>query len=684
MSFRLPVLRALYRKEITDILRDRKTVLMMILLPVVLYPLMFILGVYMFGAVTGSSETRTYQVACTAEAIDAVQECISEYNGSHSFQVILMEEPEEIQPETLGVDVFITKQDAEEYCINYDSSDMDSGNAANVLYDMLSAYRNGLTVKRLTQSGMDAEAILNPIRITYVDKATAQDTMGYLLGMLIPFLMIVSIMMGALYPAIDVTAGERERGTLETLLTLPVSNLELMSGKFLAVSTISMASALLNILSMGGVCLIWYSSIGIYTDKSAGNLLGSFLPALLILVLCMLVFAVFLSAVILCICLNTSSFKEAQNMTTPLMLVVLVLSMAAMLPDIRLEQVAAVPVVNIAVLVRDMFEFEYNFGNIATVLLTNIAYGVIVVVIMSRMYRSERILFAEGMDGIHFFAKRSAILKKAGTLPGIGDAVVLTAVCLLLILTVGAYFQVRFAGVGLLATQLICIGLPLLLAWYIKCDIKKLFSLRLPPKRLAIRQLAGAVLLWAGVYCVMLCLSVWLERWFPTETESLAEMENYLTEMNPVVLAFAVGVAPAVCEEALFRGFLFGTLRGKYSRTVCIIVTAVLFGLYHMSLPRFFTTALLGAASGYALAASGSILLPVLMHMLNNTVSVLAYLLPDWTEAHLPFLRTGFASGKEQALAAVVGVLLAAAGAVLLYSEKDRGNDNRTDRVSGE
>ena len=121
--------------------------------------------------------------------------------------------------------------------------------------------RKEKTENGLEELGLDPDAVLKPFEYTYLNRATNEENAGYLVGMIVPFLLITSILMGALYPAIDATAGEKERGTLETLLTLPVRNLELIVAKFFATSTVAVGAAFLNIVSMGFMGLYMLDSM---------------------------------------------------------------------------------------------------------------------------------------------------------------------------------------------------------------------------------------------------------------------------------------------------------------------------------------------------------------------------------------------------------------------------------------
>ena len=252
-------------------------------------------------------------------------------------------------------------------------------------------------------------------------------------------------------------------------------------------------------------------------------------------------------------------------------------------------------------------------------------------------------------------------------MPGVGDAIILLIACFLAMMSVGSYLQVHFPAFGVLGNQLIFAGFSLFLAWYMKCDFKKVFSFRKPKGNLFL-ALISSVLLWAGTYLIMLCMIVPLEQLFPESRQNLGNVEELMNSMSPVMLIIGVGIAPAICEEILFRGFLFGAFRERFKTLPAVLITAGLFGLYHMSLVKFFTTGAVGLTQGAVLGLTGSIFLPMLLHAINNTLSVVvSYLCPGFISAHAPFLLNGFTGAKEVIPALLAAGLLCSLGAAGLW-----------------
>lgn len=640
-------IKALLKRELTDILRDKKTLCMMVLLPLFLYPLMIVGMTLLFSAITQSQEETTYQVAFAdlgQEREQTLTDLLEKDADTFSYQISV--EPFDENDKTIeqalkdgDYDAVLSYEESQKdpYRIYYLEAKDDSGIAAAALKELLEDYNKQLQKQKVQQLGLDADEILNPVRYEEVNYSSTEQTMGNMLGDIVPMLVIISIMMGAIYPAIDVTAGEKERGTLETLLTLPVTNFELIMSKFLAVSVIACVSAILNIVSMGAAFGFMFS----YMMEGMGAVTinyATFLPAILFTLLVMVFFALFVTAVSLCICIFAKSFKEANNYITPMMLVFMFGSMVTMVPNIELTEVtAAIPIVNISLMIVQLFSFSYNYALFGIVLLSNIVYSLLAVLILGKIYNSEAVLFSEGMSSLKLFTPRSEMRK--GQIPGIGDVVVLICVELLLIFYVGTAAQLKMGFYGTVVVQLLILLFPLLYLWYLKADFKKVLSLQMPK----VLHILAALFVWIGGFSLMCMLAVFLTKIFPESTQSMADTMAEYVRQPFWVLVLVMAVMPAVGEELMFRGFIFGTLKRRWRVLPAMLVTSAIFGIYHMSLSKFFTTALLGFMLVYVVEKTGSIFCSMLMHFCNNLVAVVVMKYSEQASRAVPILtKSGY------------------------------------------
>lgn len=664
------IIKNLYKKEMLDVLRDKKTVIMMLVVPLVLYPLLFIVGVELMTSISAGLSENTYRVALDFEDTDGricgiLTDAAEE--GS-SFDIVDTEDPDTALKNE-DIDAYISRKlenGTETYEIYYMSSVTASGYAADMIADVLDSYKTGLVYDILSAAGLDADKTMNPITFEHMDVSSSEESAGSMLGTIIPFMLVVSLLLGTMYPAIDTMAGERERGTLETVLTLPITNRQLIVSKFLTVATIGIISAMLNIIAMCGVGVYMYSVVNELSDDVSGIDVSVFIPAIAVGVFCVIAFAVFISAVTMCVCAFAKSYKEANNYLTPLMLVVMFASFAGFMPNMKLTSgMALAPVANVCLLIRDLLAFKINTGTIAIVLMSNILYGILAIMLLGRIYNSESILFGDG-SGVQIFERRRNMVK--GGSPAMGDAWLVIAVTAVAVLYIGTSIQLSFGYYGVLGTQIIIAGIPLAAALYTKKDLRQTFRI----KSFRLRCMAGGILLILGAVLLGMILTMITGAIFKTSAENVEISTAGLLGDSFLETLIIVAVVPAVCEELMFRGYLFSAFVVKLKPAMAIAAVSVVFGLYHMSIVKFFTTAVIGAAICCAVYYSGSIFVGMVMHFINNALSVFLMYYPVQIGAVLPFLTADRISINEIIVIFAAGVGLAFFGLALLHTDRTK------------
>ncbi len=652
--------KALLKREITDVLRDKKTLIMMVVVPIFLYPLLIIVMSLIMSAMTGTSGEKVYKIAfvdAPAESVRAIEDIMVRENEETKFRFSLSKDREEAvsRLNEQEIHAFVIVTDEKLYQINYLSAKNDSSLVTGMVREAMEIYLEDLRAEQVEAKGLDKDEILQPITFEREDLSTSEETMGSIMGGVIPVLMIISIVMGAIYPAIDVTAGEKERGTLETLITLPVTSFEMIMSKFLAVAMVACVSALLNIISMG-FALGFMGSMMSEEMGIADLQITSFLPAVLVTVVVMLFFALFVTAICLFVCLFAKSFKEANNYATPVMLVFMLTGYMAMLPNLELTlMTAGIPIVNTALMVKQLFQLHYDYALFGVVLVSNAAYSFLMMWLLGKVYNSEAVLFGEGFSGVKLFTRRSEM--KKGQMPGLGDVVLLICCIFLVIFYLGSIAQMKLGFGGVVVNQAIILAVPIGYAWYLKSDWKRLFSIKVPK----VRQMIGAVILWGGAYCIMAALVPALTAIMPESTKAVSETFQPFAEQPLAVLWLVIALMPAIGEELLFRGFIFGTLREKVKPLMVILITSAAFALFHMSLIKFFTTFILGLALVLAVQTSGSIFTGMLIHLVNNTLSVIIIKYPLLFE-EAPILGSGNMHPLQNVVLAAAGLIIAALG----------------------
>ncbi len=666
--------KSLFKKELLDVLRDKKTVIMMVLVPIVLYPLLIVVSLQVMSKITTTMSEKTYTVAIESEDSGVISDLLAKYEfADYSLKFVETSEPEKaLAGENIDVYIKISLENGKEkFEIYYISSITNSNYAADKVSKFLSDYSSDITKKTLEAAGLDADEILKPIEVSFKDKATNEETAGSLLSSILPFMLVVSLLMGTMYPAIDTTAGERERGTLETLLTLPVTNSEIIVSKFLVVGTIGIISALLNVISLIGVGIYMYSMASTYNSNISGGVdIAKFIPALLIVILCVFAFAVFISAITMCVTAFAKTYKEANNYITPLSLVVMFASFIGFIPNVRLTEKAALfPVANITLLIRDMLSFKYDAKVVLLVLLSNVLYGFFAIWILGRIYNSESILFGESAAGVQIFERRKNL--KPGGVPELGDTILVLLVTIFAMIYIGGAIQLKYEYLGVFGTQLLILGIPVFAALYTKKDFKKTFRIN---KCKGSYFLAAAFMIIGAVLLGIVITSI-IGIFLPESIDETYELQKSLMGDNFFSTLFIVAIVPAVCEEFMFRGYVLSALSDKFKPKAAMLIAACLFGIYHMSLVRFIVTAFLGYVSCYVVYKSKSIFTGSLMHFINNGLSVLILYYPNLVGKIFPVLTSETLDIVDLLFLIIIGILFMYLGNFIIKAPKGKKAD---------
>lgn len=626
---RTKIVKQIFKKEMIDILRDKKTIFMMIILPLLLYPILMVGASSIMSMSINKMEQTTVNIAFNNNPSDNLINILNKTNEYDEAKVNIIkvdDYKEALDNETLDAYVEINENnDIQSYKIYTNSSKNNSYTAEKRIKEALDEYKEEIVEMNLAQEGLDAQKTLEPITYETLDIAKNEEIAGNILGQILPFILIIGVLLGSIYPAIDVMAGEKERGTLETLFTLPISNLELVMGKYMAVSFCAVVTAFLNIISI----LI---SIGFMTlTAGIANEMGipkfdftqMIFPGIITMI-CIGLFAMVVSAISMCVCSLAKSFKDAQNYITPVMLIIMIPSYVSMIPNIELDGfTSTIPVVNISLLIKSVLSFKFDLNLIAIVFVSNFAFMILSVLLLSKMFNSEEILFGNNRS-FSFLEKRSNI--KKGTMPTISDGAILYAVGLVLLIYVGSLVQLKFKMAGLAITQVMIICLPLLFAYYIKTDFKKTFSLQ----KVNLKQILGGILIWMGGFVLINLITQITLYLFPQNMEVAEALTDAIIIKDNLVLNLAiVALMPAICEEIFFRGFIFTSFKGKSSSKIAIITSGILFGFMHMDFLRIIPTSILGIIFAYTVYKSESIFIAMILHFINNSIAVLVSHYPN-------------------------------------------------------
>jgi len=276
------------------------------------------------------------------------------------------------------------------------AGEMKSSFAAGHVEDYLKDYRDSVVKDRLAAKNLPA-SVLKPFEIKQDNVAPPEKVSGATVGGFVGYMVILLCLTGAMYPAIDLTAGEKERGTMETILSSPISRMHLVLGKFFLVLTAALSTAALSVLSMG----VSFSVLGHLAASSgkdnaeAGQLILHLGPKVVFSVFVMaLPLAVMFSAALMTISLFAKSYKEAQSYIQPLMFVVIIPAVASVLPGIELTpKLALVPILNASLLCKELVAGTYHWNYIAIIFFSTCVYAAAALFLAVKMFQREDVLF---------------------------------------------------------------------------------------------------------------------------------------------------------------------------------------------------------------------------------------------------------------------------------------------------
>jgi len=442
----------------------------------------------------------------------------------------------------------------------------------------------------------------------------------------LPMLLIIWSMTGAFYPAVDLCAGEKERGTLETLLCSPAARSEIVLGKLLAVMLFSMVTAVLNLLSMGFTGWVSLSRVPGFGPPPLG--------AALWLGLALLPLSALFGALCLALAAFARSTKEGQYYLVPLMLVTMPLAILPMSPVVELNLgTCLLPITGMALLLRSTIEGSYwqALQYVPVVGMVTLGCCLLAVRWAVEQFNSESVLFREG-ERLEVGLWMRHLLRDRGPTPTAATAVFCGMLILVLRFFLGLAFPEPddFAGFGRLvvATQLLVVLAPALVLGLVLVRSKTQTFLLHRPR---LSALVAAAVLAVALHPVMVALEVGLVRIYPPgerTLETLLFWQQMILEAPLWQRVALIALLPAVCEELAFRGFVLSGLRHLGHKWRAIIYAALFFGLTHGILQQSLTASLLGAVLGYLAVQTASIYPGMLFHAIHNALPLLAAEIP--------------------------------------------------------
>ncbi len=366
-----------FLKEIKELLRDKKTLMFVVALPLLIFPVIFALVGFLASkaAIEAEQKVHTYAIVNAQYAEPFSKEVFfhksfKSLEKEHTYTSV-EDLKAAVEAGDIDVGIFIPR-DAKDALDSGEQSKwqiiFNDAQTINFLFtnlkEVADKYAQQLQSAKLIELGVSADAqkaLLQPIALEKVNTADQRENLGEKIGAYIPYLLLPLVLTGAMYPAIDLGAGEKERGTLETLLLTPLSRTQVVLGKFLTVFCSGITSAMVTVLSFG----LWITLAGQFIEldmlkEAFGTVMVTDL--LLILLLLIPVAAIF-GSLALTISIYARSFKEAQNYMSPLSFLVFIPIIVAIMPNMELTaKTALIPITNICLAIKENHQRDCGYG----------------------------------------------------------------------------------------------------------------------------------------------------------------------------------------------------------------------------------------------------------------------------------------------------------------------------------
>ena len=669
----------IFKRETRDQLRDRRTLFTIAIMPLLLYPLMG-MAMLQVAQFTREHPTRIWvvgsenvpqspellvegglnpswldgeradllQVATPFESDAKFHELVQKVHEEQTMpgETNLIKEVIDAEMKSRGVDVAVVFMRPKDEIADWgtDQQQTHAGHSVYVLHNSASdrstvaAQRmtkilgrwKAETIKQTLETNGIPSSLVEGIGIETADMSAKSKRQAATWSKILPFIVIVWSLTGAFYPAIDLCAGEKERGTFETLLSSPAGRDDIAIGKLLTVMSFSIVTSLLNLLSMAFTGLFVASKMG-----GAAGLGGLGIPpmsSLVWLLLALVPISALFSAIALAAAAFARSSKEGQYYLIPLMMFSMPLMMVPMLPGARLDLgTSLIPVSGLMLLLRGLIEGQFAevLPYAAPVCMVTFICCYLSIRWVVRQFKSESVLFrASEKFGVGAWLQQ--VIRDRHELPTVGNAFLLGVMVLVLgffvQLAVGSSAPVSWTGLveTILIVLVATIGMPaILMAMFLTRNPRKSLRLRL----CSVPAACAAVLMAICFHPLVTWFSGFVLYLYPLQSDVIGKSEfvNGLVAQAPGLWAviLLMAIAPAIIEELAYRGFILSGLEGMRNRWKAILITSVLFGLAHFAIQQAIITFVIGMILGVIAVHTRSLIPCIIYHATHNSITVL-------------------------------------------------------------
>lgn len=393
-------IRVVYAKELLDLLRDRRTIISMVVVPILFMPLVMLLMTALTTKLVGQArqEIPTVMIMGGADSPDTLHalqalKTIRPVPANDDFTNLISDKKIRAAVEIpKGFDESLRLGETTAVRIYVYQGEMKSMFAADALEQFFRKRKDEIVTNRLAAAHV-AMSVLTPFSIQHTNVVPPQKVSGNLVGMILPYLVIIMCMTGSMYPAVDLTAGEKERGTMETLLTSPVERTHLVLGKCLVVMTGAIVTSTLALAS-NAIALILMKKVVSNPGAASSLALSINLSSLVFVAVLMIPLSCFFAAVMVAIGLYSRSAKEANSYLQPLLILTILPALAAALPGVEMNyRLALIPILNVSLLAHELLSGTYHWSYMAIVFGAMCCYAGIAIAAAVAAFKRESVLF---------------------------------------------------------------------------------------------------------------------------------------------------------------------------------------------------------------------------------------------------------------------------------------------------
>lgn len=648
-------------REIRDQLRDRRTLFMIAILPLLLYPLMGM----SFMQLAQFLKKHPSRVLVVAEAelpadppllVDGQVAGISPAEAE-LLQVDFQQNELPFPEQAAAKATAIIEKGAFDLVVCFPAADDNDGgdsdeehlesgkssvsnpliyyNAAKdrsrIAYERMSVALTRWQRRMIQSEQVDVPQASQPApaySLATLDVAKPQGRRAAMWSKILPFVALVWALTGAFYPAVDLCAGEKERGTLETLLSSPAERSEIVCGKLITIMLFSFATSALNLICMALTATFAVSQFqGMMSGASFQSFGAPPLASLGWLFVALVPIVALFSALALALATMARSTKEGQYYLMPLLLISMPLMMLAMFPSAELDLgTSLIPITGVMLLLRNLMEGEYSTAAlyVAPVLVVTAGCCMMAIRWAVDQFNDETVLFrASERFSIRLWLKQ--LVRDRSATPGVAEGFMCGLVILLVRFFAGMSLPTphdwnSFATINALSLVAMVSAPALLMAVLLTTDWRTTLRLRNP---ITLWSVPAAMLLAICLHPTAVAMMVVVRSLYPIDSAVFAPIEAIMEGapgIGSIILLMAV--LPAICEELAFRGFILSGLNSKGRTGRAIIISSLFFGIAHGVIQQSLIASVFGTVLAYIAIQTGSLLPCIAFHAMHNTLGI--------------------------------------------------------------